>query len=863
MGKETFTLDGLAFSDNTAFQIIDAPDLTPGELRLDWVGGPDSDGDIPLDAGHTGNITIQFVLRVVTQATADLALAKASQLVAKLEETRQRALDLVWVPKDSTASFSLTVRSGVIADLPLDAVGDQIGWLVRAPRFIVTLTCDPFLHGAWLQTITDDFSANTIANYTFDAGAGTLAVSGGQLVPSDVTSKRIYYNAASADWADGWLTWKFTTGAAVTATYEVFLILKRLSATDYLMAGLTSTSTAMRIYTVDAGVDTQKATVSRTISAATSYWLRGRVEGNLVTIEFWTAAPTPTGTPATSLTYTLVGAEATKFGAGVVGKPGLRTIPKGTDWRYDDVTIEPNVMKSTEPVMSMIVAGIAGHVPAEGIVALTDSAAQNRRLAEWGAESRYLNTATALLLDSASLDVTVGSFIGTVSTRTGGYASNGVVRGTLTDQPQAVCGTGNLNHVGRWRIRARLWGGSAIFSNDIRLRFAYRNGDGPYSYTPWVQPATSGSFAETLLGTISLPPASAGTQQWNGRIEAYTTTIGDTLDVDYLLLLPVLEGWGQARGRYSYQSGILTARDPFTAITAGTALNARVAPTGGTWATAGATTDLVAADTVGSLTVETMYRFTVSDSGTGRHAVLGSVAYTDTEVSIDNYATHSNIVSMVLRRGALARYVDSSNYLRAIFDSLGIFSLSKVVGGAVTQLAAVYKPYSPGTLNAWYTIRLVVLASGIAIATWIDTTSEAVIATLIAADPVLATGGTLDDGKPGFIDFHGDANTSDRWYKNFYAATPPFDPVAMYSGRTLEFRPDSTERQNAAGTVYGAPITSPGVRVFLPPAGDQARPTRVWGLGRRNDIEVAASPDIADALTMQVRYRPRYRLPVK
>jgi hypothetical protein len=181
---------------------------------------------------------------------------------------------------------------------------------------------------------TDDFSVNTIGSgaWLFDTGSGTLAVSGGQLVPSSTAAKELYRTQL---FENGRLSFKFVTGASVAGSPMWSVRLKRLDATNDIRIRVTPS--AMTIRKLDANVDTQLATTAVTVGTAATRWVKGYIVGNLITAELWTTDPALGGSPATSLTYTLAGADATKFGTGIFGALGFRVVPAGTDERYDSV----------------------------------------------------------------------------------------------------------------------------------------------------------------------------------------------------------------------------------------------------------------------------------------------------------------------------------------------------------------------------------------------------------------------------------------------------------------------------------------------------------------------------------------------
>lgn len=199
---------------------------------------------------------------------------------------------------------------------------------LRGVEGIRAITALTFGQGGY----TDDFSTDTIGSgaWLFDAGAGTLAVSGGQLVPSSTAAKEIYRTQL---FTDGRASFKFVTGASVAGSPVWGVRLKRLDATNDLRVRVTPS--ALTIRKLDANVDSQLATTAVTVGTAATRWVKGSVNGNLVTAELWTTDPALGGSPATSLTYTLAGADATKFGAGKQGAVGIRVVPAGTDERYD------------------------------------------------------------------------------------------------------------------------------------------------------------------------------------------------------------------------------------------------------------------------------------------------------------------------------------------------------------------------------------------------------------------------------------------------------------------------------------------------------------------------------------------------
>jgi hypothetical protein len=246
------------------------------------------------------------------------------------------------------------------------------------------------------------------------------------------------------------------------------------------------------------------------------------------------------------------------------------------------------------PVPGARATGIPGDIDALGELIVTDAATQSRRHVEWGLEGPLTyNNATSLLVDSD--DMVTSGFSGAQATTTGAYDPNAagnnsvsltLVAGTTT----AIAGTGNLSHVGVFRVKARVQSGS--LSNQFRL--SWKALDGPMNHNAWVSPIVSGAtdWQELDLGTITIPAATLGTQRWTGQIEvAAATSSPGTAVVDYLVLVPQADGYGVARSAYTYSPGVSSAFDAFVGTTAGVALGVRTAPLGGSWATSGDATD--------------------------------------------------------------------------------------------------------------------------------------------------------------------------------------------------------------------------------------------------------------------------------
>lgn len=853
---EGVTLDGLDLNDGAVFAAAEVNLPAPPAL-VEWVRSADSDGSLLAREPPHDNAEGTIKLWVAQQATSDLMLAKVAQITDKLQEAQRNpgGVDLVWTPHDSTLSVTGKVLFGEITEMPISL---DAGWIGNAPTVTIKLIRLPFWEGSEISDLVDDYSTNTIANYTL-TGSGTLTVSGGVLVPSSTAAKILTHTSLPYLFTQAWVTAKFTIGAS-TASGTFGVNVRYLDASNYIRVDVAAAgaSSVLRIAKGDVGVETNLATASCTITAATSYWIRARAEGNVLTAELFTAVPTFQSTPTATCTATLAGANLTKFGSGIAGRAGLVMQPQATDWRADDFWVQPNVTKSTEPVVTLELANVAGDVAAKVRCVVTDGATQNRKLIRAALESRYYPTASApaLLIDSASL--VVSGFSGSATTRTGAYSANGVVASIgLPTQAVAVCGLGNLSHVGTFRVFARVWT-VATSVGSVYCRLSWQEGSGPYRANQYVTPPAVNGFADISLGTITLPEKLLGTQRWTGQIEAYSSTLAlaDSIQVDYVYLLPIGEGYGEALAPYVYQPGTLSSIDDFEAAGTTGALDTDTAQVGGAWATSGSATDFVAQalSTPGKAEVRTA----VSEAGLGRVALLGTTVTSNVEVSVRCYRDAASPAAGIANVQSIlfARYVDSSNYLRAYVAPGYRLIVQTVVAASFTTVTSLNVEGIDLTA-IWHRLRLIVYSSGAGYFALLGDNGNA-LATATFSSPVLATGGALDDGKVGFGDYNGTATAITRYYDEFYSGIPPSESVACYAAQSIEFREDDMLREDSTGTYWGPPPEPRAGLRGLPPAGTRARKSRLAVVARRNDVTTATDDQITDSTAVQVIHTPRY-----
>jgi hypothetical protein len=464
-----------------------------------------------------------------------------------------------------------------------------------------------------------------------------------------------------------------------------------------------------------------------------------------------------------------------------------------------------------------------------------------------------------------SSDITAGTVIrsdnlgplaGTSNTSLTGEYGSETIRATLTTTPVAICDSGPQVHVGTWRHKPRLWGAG---TGPIWVRLAYKVGSSPsFQETDWVQLPALSAWYELDLGLMSIREPVQGTQSCEWRIEAYSETPGDTLDVDYDLLIP--QSGFKARTPFELTTPTsFLARDEFDQ-TAG-ALTGKTAAAGGVWAGAGDADDVSV-----NATAHTADRTAISDAdvNTGRYLISGAAAATDVIARVEwtrGSLGAGSDAGTVSQSGLLVRYVDTSNWLKLVVsrtvgatDADFIYSLDliKRVAGTVTTIAT----YSFGnridgkqTHEDTWALDLTALASGTYSAAFGSAASGAV-EYFSGVDSALATGGALASGKVGFYDVHTSARTVTRTFDYFIAYALPRDYL-LYSGRDLEVRSDQILREHSSGE-WGR-VDSTGGYPTLPP-GQQSR---IVVKARRNDTDELPDDTIDDGLAAQLEITPR------
>jgi hypothetical protein len=219
-----------------------------------------------------------------------------------------------------------------------------------------------------------------------------------------------------------------------------------------------------------------------------------------------------------------------------------------------EVTTLGDHVENTAPALIFTESSIKGDVPGNGRLVIDNDEATGQWWGTWGVQSRYyLNDANAELFYEAEDRTILGG--GSIQTRSGASGGSVVRSGTLglnsySDilSTQKVGGGMHMIHLGGYRVYARVYAAS---TGTVTLAFDWSSGD---DYTPakrngGVAVGVKNKYTLVDLGLIYLQPIAGATLQWRGTVIGKSTSAADTIDIDYLLLVPTSEGSGKVQAK--------------------------------------------------------------------------------------------------------------------------------------------------------------------------------------------------------------------------------------------------------------------------------------------------------------------------
>lgn len=565
----------------------------------------------------------------------------------------------------------------------------------------------------------------------------------------------------------------------------------------------------------------------------------------------------------------------------------LETLP---DWYGDEIELDA-ITGSASEIAAVLEQGgqqavIRGDTASRCRIVIDENDSTDQRGLLHAFRSRYYDDAQTAQLSYHAEDLTPLDDAAVATTSGGGAiggASNNVVKHTGVGtswtpvMSTRIDGVGDMTHVGTYRVFARVYSPDGA---EVSLHLVWAVGDlvVPTTNPAWQFPSNAGYFIADL-GPVQLSRVGTGTHRWQGQIRAKGANGGEDVEIDHLWIHPVAECAGRlsapALGATSYETRL--GRDTFDNHTAGS-LPGKTADYGGTWSEAGDTDDFTVNTTNGWVE-----RTATSDANinTGQYARLGSGTAAYIAISANIHVPLRGDAGAVLRLGLFARYVDTNNWLMAVYDaesggsSTYRIKILKRISGTVTTLAQT------GTLSAdgiWKRLAMTVntngdvvvyqsTGSGGTVANAEDSPLVAVLS--VSADSHLAAGGTLDDGGYGIYDAYTSSTTRnspsarvtrfDNVIVDTVGSDQPEQDAVIYADGTLTLSTDGAERLGTGSPATGEPVARvQGALPRIPVSGLEERPVELFLRTSTGDID-QLTDDIAEPdITAQVFYRPTY-----
>jgi hypothetical protein len=192
------------------------------------------------------------------------------------------------------------------------------------------------------RVIVDDFSQDRLAtDYVVHQG-GAMDVDDGVLhaTTASLPDEMITHNA-SAGIVDSEVTLQVNFEDFEVAGGTTAAIVKFRDPGNFLRLATTYSTSSIKVTKWENGVRTDLFSVANqyTLAPNTTYWVRTRITGNLTVVQLWSTDPARGGSPLVARGYTLTGANAAKFGAGVAGRIGIYLDPEATAREFDNLRI--------------------------------------------------------------------------------------------------------------------------------------------------------------------------------------------------------------------------------------------------------------------------------------------------------------------------------------------------------------------------------------------------------------------------------------------------------------------------------------------------------------------------------------------
>jgi hypothetical protein len=216
-------------------------------------------------------------------------------------------------------------------------------------------------------------------------------------------------------------------------------------------------------------------------------------------------------------------------------------------WRQAEIVLSDH-SETTSPWLVFTETDIPGSWYSDARLEIDNDQATAQGWAIWGIRSRHYDSAAsaALTFQAESVTITSGSATAGPAGASGTTVLNaGLPTGTWDST--LILGTGSTprtSHVGGYRVFTRVQVPNTN-AGTVSVRFEWGTSATNTNPAVAIDPSYEASWRILDLGTINIPEPLTGTGGWDGTIQATSTSAGDDIYFDWIMLVPVDESWGE------------------------------------------------------------------------------------------------------------------------------------------------------------------------------------------------------------------------------------------------------------------------------------------------------------------------------
>jgi hypothetical protein len=335
--------NGLILNDRSVidtYKVIRMSGLEDADIRDDREVNPQAHGETAFDSYYGGKtITIEGTIRAFNLAKLRDMQQALKYAFADLSQERP----LVFHGPDPENNVFINCKKNTPIAMTESQESDGIFYrpfliTLRASNFRFLSSANVFDYGDLAQLDVGD--EDPTANYDITLVGGTAVWVAGEWNFTTTAEKRlIWKNQGVFPLGNQDIIVRYTPDATLTGS-SVKAIVKYLDSSNYLYAQVDATGN-LTLVKVDGGAPT---TLSGPVAfgaraAGVNYYLRCKIEGNVVRVDHY--ASDPRGDPlaaSSGFAYTLTGGNATKFGSATDGRFGWAVSPGSNGWSVGDIS---------------------------------------------------------------------------------------------------------------------------------------------------------------------------------------------------------------------------------------------------------------------------------------------------------------------------------------------------------------------------------------------------------------------------------------------------------------------------------------------------------------------------------------------